>query len=167
LQLFDLFLCPQNQKSGGILFLSCLSCCLSFCHLLKTLALAITFEWYVLGLWYFTRIFLVTRPLHGYKKFDLVTLSLVFDLLIENFNLGYIFWLVGTRALTFHTSVCCYKTLPWVLKNMALWPWCKFDLHIENFNFGYSFWIVCTRTWTFHMTVPCEKTFPWLMMLLL
>jgi hypothetical protein len=38
------------------------------------------------------------------------TLTLVFDLLIENFNLDYIFWLVGTRTLTFHLDVCCDKT---------------------------------------------------------
>jgi hypothetical protein len=38
--------------------------------------LALTFEWYVLGLWYFTQVFLLTRP----KRFDLVTLAFVFDL---------------------------------------------------------------------------------------
>jgi hypothetical protein len=41
----------------------------------------------------------------GTKIFDLVTLILVFNLYIESFNLGYIFWLVGTRAFTFHMSV--------------------------------------------------------------
>ena len=37
------FLCPRNRRSGGILFLSCLS----FCHsvlLSETLTLLITFE---------------------------------------------------------------------------------------------------------------------------
>jgi hypothetical protein len=49
----------------------------------------------------------------GTKIFDLVTL--VFDLLIENFTLGYIFWFVGIRALLFHMIVPCDKTFPWLM----------------------------------------------------
>jgi hypothetical protein len=33
------------------------------------------------------------------NRFDLVTLTLVFDLLIKNFNFGYIFGMVGARTL--------------------------------------------------------------------
>ena len=40
-------------------------------------------------------------------------LGLEFDLL-ENFNLAYNFWTVSVRALIFHTSIFCDKTLPWV-----------------------------------------------------
>ena len=36
--------------------------------------------------------------------FYLVTLTLMFDLLIQDFNFGYIFWLVSTWTLTFHIS---------------------------------------------------------------
>jgi hypothetical protein len=54
--------------------------------------------------WYCTWLFLVTRPFRGYKKYDLVTFTFVFDLLIKNFNLGYNFWIVSTRALIFHMS---------------------------------------------------------------
>jgi hypothetical protein len=97
-------------------------------NLLKTLTLAITFEWYILGLWYFTWVFLVIKPYHGYKRFDLVTLTLVFKPLIDNFNLGYNFWMVHvyTRALIFHMSIPCDKTLPWLQK---VWP-CDFDLGV-------------------------------------
>jgi hypothetical protein len=40
----------------------------------------------------------VTRLSIGTKVFDIVILTLVFDLLIQNFNLGNIFWLVNTKA---------------------------------------------------------------------
>jgi hypothetical protein len=33
----------------------------------------------------------------GTKIFDLVTLTFVFDLLFENFNLAYIFLFIGTK----------------------------------------------------------------------
>jgi hypothetical protein len=45
---------------------------------------------------------------------DPVILTLVCDLLIENFDLGYIFGMVETRALIFHMTVPCDKTFPWV-----------------------------------------------------
>jgi hypothetical protein len=60
----------------------------------------------------------------GTKMFNLVTLTLVFDLIIE--NLDYIFLLVGTRALTFQKLDLVTLTL-------------VFDLVIKNFNFGYIF----------------------------
>jgi hypothetical protein len=31
--------------------------------------LPITFKWYALGLWYFTWVFLMARPFHGYQTF--------------------------------------------------------------------------------------------------
>jgi hypothetical protein len=37
-------------------------------YLLKTLILAISFERYVLGLWYFTWVFLLASPFHWYKQ---------------------------------------------------------------------------------------------------
>ena len=58
------FLCPRDRRSWGILFLSCLS----FCHsvlFFETLTLLITFEQWVLELWYFTWIFSVVRPFRG------------------------------------------------------------------------------------------------------
>jgi hypothetical protein len=62
---------------------------------------------------------ILTKPYHGCKRFDLVTSTLVFNLLIDNFNLGYNFWMVYTRILIFHMSIPCDKTLPWLQK---VWP---------------------------------------------
>jgi hypothetical protein len=101
--------------------------CLSY--LLKIWTLAISFDWEVQGLWHYTRVFLLTRPFHGTKKFDLATLTLVFDLHIENFNHAYIFWIVCTtkvtEALIFHISFCkmtnCDLDLYVWLINMLIW----------------------------------------------
>jgi hypothetical protein len=96
----------------------------------------------------------VTRSFHGYKIFDFVTLTLVFDILIETLTFsGYI----GTRALTFPMSVLCDKTFPWVPKIVTL----VFDLHIKNFKLGYNFWIISTRALIFHLSIPYHRTFPW------
>jgi hypothetical protein len=90
-----------------------------------------------------------------------VLLILVFDLLIENFNIRYIFWLVGTRALTFKRSVPCDKTFPWVPKKIDFVTLTLvFDLPIKNFNLGYNFWMASTRALIFHLSIPCDKTFP-------
>jgi hypothetical protein len=50
-------------------------------------------------------------------------LTLVFNPLAENLNLGYIIWMVGTRALTFLMSFPCNETILWVPKKLNLWPW--------------------------------------------
>jgi hypothetical protein len=68
-----------------------------------------------------------------------VTLTLVFDLLIEYLNLGYIFWLVGTKALIFHMSVPCDKTF--VSTKTFDIATLMFDLLVKNLNLGYIFWI--------------------------
>jgi hypothetical protein len=147
-------------------------------YLLKTLTLAITFKWYVLGRRYFTWVFLVTRSFNGYQNFDIVTLTLVFDLLVENFNLVYNIWMVSTRALIFRMSVPCDKTIPWVPTDLTLWPWpwyltyllaCRDDCpesychdhgvgvgisvtpQWKNFNLGYIFWTIRDRMLIFHI----------------
>jgi hypothetical protein len=52
--------------------------------------------------------------------FDLVTLTLVFDILIEKFNLGYILpRLIGIMALTFHMTFPYDKVFLWVPKNLT------------------------------------------------
>jgi hypothetical protein len=55
----------------------------------------------------------------GTKKFDPVTLTLVFDLLIENFNLGYI---LNGVYLDFDISqeIFSDKTCPWVPRDLTL-----------------------------------------------
>jgi hypothetical protein len=57
----------------------------------------------------------------GTNKFDLVSLTLAFDLLIKNFNIGYIFWMVYVRTFMFHFCVSYDNTFPWVPKDFTLW----------------------------------------------
>jgi hypothetical protein len=52
------------------------------------------------------------------KFFDLVTLT--FDPLIENFNLGYNFQMVCTRMLIFHMSVPCDKIFSYIPNVLTL-----------------------------------------------
>jgi hypothetical protein len=59
---------------------------------------------------------LVTRLSVGTKNFDLVTLTLVFGLLFENLNLGYIF--LNGRFWGFDISHD--KTFPWVPTGVTL-----------------------------------------------
>jgi hypothetical protein len=84
-------------------------------YILKT----ISFEWYVLGVGYFTRVIVVTSPFCGYQQvwpWDV-------DLLTENFNLGHLFWLLCIRTFIFHMSVPWDKTFLEILITMTLWPW--------------------------------------------
>ena len=87
-------------------------CSWSLTHFLTTLTLLITFEQWVLELWYFTRVFLEIRPFRGYHYFDTLILTLEFDpFLGENFNLANNFWTASAKALRFHMSLPCDKTL--------------------------------------------------------
>jgi hypothetical protein len=96
-------------------------------QLLKTLTLAVTFECYVPGLWYFICVFLLTRRYAGTNRFDLLTSTLVFNLHNVNFNHAYIFnsifydwyftwvflWqilLVGTNGFYFATLTFIWLT---------------------------------------------------------
>jgi hypothetical protein len=71
----------------------------------------------------------------------------------RNLNLGFNFWMLSSRALIFHRSIPCDKTLPWVKK--SFWP-CDLDL-------GYIFWIVCTRAFIFLMIILYDKIFSWVL----
>ena len=46
----------------------------------------------------------------GINSFELLTLTLEFDLLLENFNFAYNFRTVSARASIFHTTSPCDKT---------------------------------------------------------
>ena len=117
-----IFFCPRDQRSGGILFLSCLSFCNSVL-LSETLTLLITFEQWVLELWYFTWVFLVIRPSRGYHYFLSCDLDLGVWPTYLKLNLAYNFWTVSARALIFHMSITCDKTFSWVPLFFTLWPW--------------------------------------------
>ena len=131
--------------------------CLSFYHavlLSETLTLLITFEQWVLELWYFTWIFPVIRPFHGYHFFfHPLTFTLEFDPFFEQWmlELWYFTWIFPVVRL-FRGY---YYFLPCDLDH-GVW-------HIfENFNLSYNFLTVSVRVLIFHMSIPCDKTFPWL-----
>jgi hypothetical protein len=78
-------------------------------------------------------------------KFWPCDLDFVFNLLIENFNLGYIFWLVGTHECFFWQDLSV-GTNKFDLATVTL----VFYLHIENFNDAYIFSIECFKILIFH-----------------
>ena len=92
-------------------------------HFLKMLTLLIIFEQWVLELWYFTWVFLVIRPFHGYHYFLPCDLDLEVWPFFEHFNLANYIWTVSARALIFYMSIPCDKTFPWVPLFSTLWPW--------------------------------------------
>ena len=49
----------------------------------------------------------------------LVTLTLKFDLLLKNFNLGHSFLTRRGRVFIFHMYIPCDKTFPWVPKHLT------------------------------------------------
>ena len=76
---------------------------------------------------------------HDTIIFDLVTLTLKFDLLLKNFNLGHNFRTRSDRAFILHVyslwqdlSQC---SIIFDLVTLTL----KFDLFLENLNLGYYF----------------------------
>jgi hypothetical protein len=94
------------------------------------------------------------------KNFDLATL--VFGLLIKNFNIGHNFWMVCTRALIFQLSISCDKTFLWVPKVLTLWPWpwCLMCL-LKMLSLAITFeWYVLGLlyfTWVFLVTKPFHR----------
>ena len=82
------------------LFDSRTSVSLSVCQFIiqKTLTWAITFEWYNIGLSYFTCIVLVTFLLA--PKY--MTLTVTFDLYFVNISLNHNFWTITDTDLIFH-----------------------------------------------------------------
>ena len=48
----------------------------------------------------------------GTKMFDLVTLTLMFDLLLNNFNLGHSFLTITGRDFIFQMNIPVDKTFP-------------------------------------------------------
>ena len=91
--------------------------------------------------------------------FDLVTLTLKFDLLFKNFNLGHNLWIMRDRALIFHMSLkgqdLSHHTIIFYLVTLTL----KFDLLFKNFNLGHNLWNVRERAFIFHMSILRDKTF--------
>ena len=75
------------------------------------------------------------------------------------------FWTVSARVYSFHTSIPCDKTFPWVpLFFYHVTLTLEIDLLFGNFNFDNKFWTVGARINLFHMSIPCDKTFPWVLL---
>ena len=91
-------------------------------HFLKTLNLLITFEQWVIELWYFIWISLVGEKKNNTRSGGILFLSILsFCPPIWNFNIANNFWPMSARTLIFHMSIPCDKTFPWVPINM-LYP---------------------------------------------
>ena len=134
----------------------CHSVILCFCHLLETLTLLITFEQWMLELWYFTCVFVVIRP---FLPFDL---DLGVWPIVKNLNLANNFWIASARALIFHKSIPCDKNFPWI--SLFFYPvtlTLEFDPFYENFYLANIVWTVNARALIFHMSIPWDKIFPW------
>jgi hypothetical protein len=86
-----------------------------------------------------------------------VTLTLKFDPLFKNFNIGHIFWMMSDNVFIFHMCVPYDKTFLLVPKCLTLTL--KFDSLFKNFNIGHIFWMASDRAFIFHMCVPYDKTF--------
>jgi hypothetical protein len=89
-----------------------------------------------------------------------LTLTFMFDLLTENFNLRRIFWMVCIMILiqVFLETVSSHGY-------QKIWH-CDLDLDVWPTYWKYNFWLVCTRTLIFLMTVSCDKMFSWLIFLM-
>ena len=107
------------------------------CHLSqKKITMAISLELWVLGLWYFTWKFLMTRPFISNL-----------DLEVKNFNLGYISRTVSARAL-----VSLWQDLSIEALSLFKWPWCL--TYLSKNILGYTVLGIWNFTCTFLMTRP-------------
>ena len=106
---------PCDKTSTWVpLFLYPVTLTLDLTHVLKTLTLLITFELWMLDLWYFTGVFLVIRSFRGYHYFLPCYLGLGEWPFFENVNLSYNLCTMSARAFVFHMSIPCDKTFTWV-----------------------------------------------------
>ena len=75
----------------------------------------------------------------GTKIFELVTLTLKFDLLSKNFNLGHNFLTRRGRAFVFHMCIPCSKTfnaVPWFFSSdLGLAGWPTFKKNVVDYDF--------------------------------
>ena len=130
----------------------------SLTHFLKTLPLLITFEQWVLEHWYYTWVFLVTRPFCGWHYLWPCDLDLWVWPIFDNFTPAIYFLTVSARALMFHMSIPCDKTFSWIPLFLTLWPW---SWSLTNFLktlplITFEQWVLelWCYTWVFLVTRP-------------
>ena len=89
-----------------------------------------------------------------------MTLTLKFDLLIKNFNLGHSLLTRKGRAFIFSYVHSLWQDLSMDTKIFDLVTLTlKFDLLLKNFNLGHSFLTRRGRTFILHICIPYDKTF--------
>ena len=128
------FSCPRDRRSGGILFLSCLS----FCPPLWNFNLPNNF-WTVSA-----RALIFHMSILSVISL-LLTLTLEFDPFFENFNLANNFWTMSARALIFNMSIPCDEIFLWVPLFFTLWPWPWSLTHISKtltFLIIFELWVL-------------------------
>ena len=107
--------------------------------------------------------------------FDLVTLTLKFDLLLKNFNLGQAFQTRRDGTFILHMCIPRDKTFHMVPYFLASRDECPGSLchspsvgvgvHVclgcvdKNFNLGHNFQTKRCKILILHMCIPCDKTF--------
>ena len=124
--------------------------------------MAIPFLPQMIELSYCTCLFLVTRPFTWYPNFCLVTLTLKFDLLLKNFNLGCYLMMVAARraSLSSDNSYIIkargYKTHNLFHKYRIKWKFISDSFYhmiipknINNSWKKYVFWENSARKWIF------------------
>ena len=97
---------------------------------------------------------------HGTIIFDLVTLTLKFDLLLKNVYLGHNFHIRRDRAFILHMCISLWQdlshgTIIFDLVTLTL----KFDLLLNNFNLSHNFQTRRDGAFILHMCITCDKTF--------
>ena len=126
----------------------------------------------MIGLWFLTCVFLVTRPFHWYQNFWPCDLDLWdWPTLKKNFNQGYISLTIRAGALVFHMYIPhgqTYNFWPWLLTLTfdllfeKHYPW-LYLLHCKEQGFDIShadfFW------WDLYFDTILLTLWPWLWIL--
>ena len=93
----------------------------------------------------------------GTNRFNLLTLTLEFDLLFENFNLANNLRTVNSRDFIFHKSIPWDKIFQLGINHLTL----TYDLLLKEIETGHNFSIHARniRTFKLHMIISCGKIF--------
>ena len=107
------------------------------------------------------------------KKFDLLTLTLTFDLLLKKLNLGYNFWTKRDKAFILQVYNSLWQDLSVRTKKFDLVTLTlTLGLLLKKLNLGYNLWTKRDKAFILQVCIPCGKTFlletnfftwPWLL----
>ena len=131
----------------GIINLWYVTLIVTFDLLWKTSPLPITFLSCEIELSYFASVFLMTRPFQWYHKFERVNLTVTFDLLFKNFNIGHLFVILRDSIFIFGMCVPYDKVFQ-VVPNVELWPTFEKLFHWPS--------PACPKRWGFHIWHMCS-----------